>query len=33
MPALKKVLHEVDVEHGRIVFDADVLEEVGCFAD
>ena len=33
VPALKKVLHEVDVEHGRIVFEADVLEEVGCFAD
>ena len=33
VPALKKVLREVDVEHGRIVFDADVLEEVGCFAD
>jgi hypothetical protein len=27
------VLREVDVEHGRIVFDAAVLEEVGCFAD
>ena len=33
VPALKKVLHEVDIEHGRIVFNADVLEEVGCFAD
>ena len=33
VPALKKVLKEVDVEHGRIVFDAGVLEEVGCFAD
>ena len=33
VPALKRVLREVDVEHGRIVLDADVLEEVGCFAD
>ncbi len=33
VPALKKVLREVDVENGRIVFDAVVLEEVGCFAD
>ncbi len=33
VPALKKVLHEVDIEHKRIVFDAAVLEEVGCFAD
>ena len=33
VPALKKLLREVDVENGRIVFDADVLEEVGCFAD
>ena len=33
VPALKKLLHEVDVENGKIVFDADVLEEVGCFAD
>ena len=33
VPALKRVLHEVDVEQGRIVFDAAVLEEVGCFAD
>ena len=33
VPALRKVLHEVDVEHRRIVFEADVLEEVGCFAD
>ena len=33
VPALKKVLCEVDVERGRIVFDAKVLEEVGCFAD
>jgi len=33
VPALKKVLYEVDIEHGRIVFDAAVLEEVGCFAD
>jgi 16S rRNA processing protein RimM len=33
VPALKRVLNEVDVEGGRIVLDADVLEEVGCFAD
>ena len=33
VPALKRVLREVDVERGRIVFDAQVLEEVGCFAD
>ena len=33
VPALKRVLREVDVENGRIVFDAAVLEEVGCFAD
>jgi len=33
VPALKKVLREVDVEHGKIIFNADVLEEVGCFAD
>ena len=33
VPALKRVLREVDVEHGKIVFDAEVLEEVGCFAD
>ncbi len=33
VPALKKVLKEVDVERGRIVFDAGALEEVGCFAD
>ncbi|MEZ4509798.1 MAG: PRC-barrel domain-containing protein, partial [Eubacteriales bacterium] len=33
VPALKKVLHEVDIERGRIVFEAAVLEEVGCFAD
>jgi len=33
VPALKRVLREVDVENGRIVFDAEVLGEVGCFAD
>ncbi|MEA5047676.1 MAG: ribosome maturation factor RimM [Eubacteriales bacterium] len=33
VPALKKVLSEVDVENARIVFQAEVLEEVGCFAD
>ena len=33
VPALKRVLADVDVEHARITFDADALEEVGCFAD
>lgn len=33
VPALKRVLHEVDIENARITFEADVLEEVGCFAD
>ena len=33
VPALKRVLHEVDIERGRIVLNAEVLEEVGCFAD
>ena len=33
VPALKKVLSEVDTEAGRIVFDAEVLKEVGLFAD
>jgi 16S rRNA processing protein RimM len=33
VPALKRVLFEVDVENARITFDADVLGEVGCFAD
>ena len=33
VPALKRVLHEVDTEGGRIVFDAAVLKEVGLFAD
>ena len=33
VPALKRVLHEVDVANARIVLDAEVLEEVGCFAD
>jgi 16S rRNA processing protein RimM len=33
VPALKRVLSEVDVERGRVVFDARVLEEVGCFED
>ena len=33
VPALKKVLHEVDTEKKRIVFEADVLREVGLFAD
>ena len=33
VPALKRVLHTVDVEQKRIVFDAAVLKEVGLFAD
>lgn len=33
VPALKRVLASVDIASGRIVFNADVLEEVGCFAD
>lgn len=33
VPALKRVLAQVDIANGRIVFNADVLEEVGCFAD
>lgn len=33
VPALKRVLHSVDVEAKRIVFEADVLKEVGLFAD
>lgn len=33
VPALKRVLHEVDVDGKRIVFDAAVLKEVGLFAD
>mgnify|MGYP002869930821 FL=1 len=33
VPALKRVLHEVDTDAGRIVFDAGVLKEVGFFAD
>ncbi len=33
VPALRRVLHEVDVENKRIVFDAAVLKEVGLFAD
>lgn len=33
VPALKRVLHEVDTDGGRIVFDAAVLKEVGLFAD
>lgn len=32
-PALKRLLHTVDIENKRIVFDADVLEEVGLFED
>ena len=31
VPALVRVLHEVDVEGGRIVFDALALREVGLF--
>ena len=33
VPALKRVLSEVDTDAGRIVFDAQVLKEVGLFAD
>lgn len=33
VPALKRVLCQVDTENQRIVFDRDVLVEVGCFAD
>ncbi len=33
VPALKRVLHSVDVENGAIVLDAAVLKEVGLFAD
>ena len=33
VPALKRVLKEVDTDGGRIVFDAAVLKEVGLFAD
>ncbi len=33
VPALKKVIELVDVEAGRMVFKADVLREVGLFAD
>ena len=33
VPALKKLLHSVDVENRLIVFDAAVLSEVGLFED
>ena len=33
VPALKKVLHEVDIPGGRMVLEANVLREVGLFAD
>ena len=33
VPALKRVLHEVDTDAGRITFDAAVLKEVGLFED
>ena len=33
VPALKKVIERVDVENGQMVFKADVLREVGLFAD
>jgi 16S rRNA processing protein RimM len=33
VPALKRVLNEVDTDAGRIVFDAAVLKEVGLFED
>ena len=33
VPALKRVLAEVDTDGGKIVFDAAVLKEVGLFED
>lgn len=33
LPALKKLLHEVDISAGRMVLNSDVLREVGLFAD
>lgn len=33
VPALRRVLSEVDTDGGRIVFDAEVLKEVGLFED
>lgn len=33
LPALKKLLHEVDVVGGRMVVNSDVLREVGLFED
>ena len=33
VPALKRVLRRVDTENGQILFDAEVLREVGLFAD
>lgn len=33
LPALKKLLHEVDASAGRMVVNSDVLREVGLFAD
>lgn len=33
VPALKKLLREVDVQNRRIVLDAEVLEEVGLYED
>ncbi len=33
VPALKRVLHIVDTENGQIIFDADVLQEVGLHED
>ena len=33
VPALKKVIERVDVKGGQMVFQADVLREVGLFAD
>lgn len=33
VPALKKLLHNVDVENKQIVLDADVLSEVGLFEE
>lgn len=33
VPALKRVLNTVDIDGGRVVLDAGVLQEVGLFAD
>ena len=33
VPALKKLLSSVDIENKRIVFDSEILAEVGLFED